>query len=254
MHRTRSVIPLLFLAPAFAQNAAFEVADVKPNQSGEVRMAIDIQPGGRVTMRNVPMKVLIVFAYRLRPEAVASGPSWIDTERYDIIAKAPETSKPDDVRVMMRTLLADQFKLAVHAEQRPMPAYALLPGKSGSRLQPSDPALLSGQRCVPGEAAPGQRRVECKHVTAGFLADYLQELAPRDFTVPVVDQTGLTGVYDFKLEWMPRARPSAADGAAPDPSVEAGPSIFDAVEVQLGLKLESRKLPLPVIVVDHIER
>src|ERR1700682_1126708 len=108
---------LLFLSamPAFTQAQvappAFEVADVKVNKSGEVRMAIDIQPGGRVTMRNVPMKVLIVVAYHLRPERLAGGPAWLESERFDVVAKAPETASPDDVRRMVQNLLAERFKL-----------------------------------------------------------------------------------------------------------------------------------------------
>jgi len=249
---------LFFLSsiPAFTQTPAFEVADVKVNKSGELRMAIDLQPGGRLTMRNVPMKVLIVFAFHLRPEALAGGPPWLDSERFDVVAKAPETAPPDDVRRMVQTLLAERFKLVVHTEQKLMPAWALVLGKSRPKLQPSQTALLSAQRCVPGEGPPDQRHVECRHVTVAFLADYLQELAPRDFTVPVVDQTGLQGAYDFKLDWTPRptAVPPAGDAPAAAPPAEDGPTIFDAVEVQLGLKLESRKLPLPIIVVDHVER
>jgi uncharacterized protein (TIGR03435 family) len=256
---------LLFLSStaAFTQTQAappaFEVADVKVNKSGELRMAIDIQPGGRVTMRNVPMKVLIVFAYHLRPEALAGGPKWLESERFDVVAKAPETASPDDVRRMAQTLLAERFKLVVHKEQKIMPAYALVLGKFGPKLQPSETDLLSGQRCVPGQGQPDQRHVECRHITLALLADYLQELAPRDFMVPVVDQTGLKGAYDFKLDWTPTASPTAAAPSAENapataPPVEAGPTIFDAVQLQLGLKLESKRLPLPIIVVDHVER
>ena len=232
----------LWVAAAVAQAPAFEVADVKSNRSGEARMAVDLQPGGRLTMRNVPLKVMIVFAYHLRPEAL-DGPDWLGSERFDVVAKAPERASQDDVRRMMQTLLAERFHLAVHTEQRLSAAFVLTAAKSGAKLQASDAALLSGQRCVPGQGAPEQRHVECKHVTAAFLADYVQELAPRDFPVPVVDQTGLTGVYDFKLDWTP----STADGDG------TGPTIVDAVR-RLGLEVERKRMPLPVIVVDRVER
>src|ERR1700676_1539720 len=172
----RSAPSILFLSviPAFTKTQvappAFEVADVKVNKSGELRMAIDVQPGGRVIMRNVPMKVLIVFAYHLRPEALAGGPPWLESERFDVVAKAPQSASPDDVRRMAQTLLAERFKLAVHTEQKIMPAYALVVGKLGPKLQPSATELLSGQRCVPGQGQPDQRHVECRHLTLALLA------------------------------------------------------------------------------------
>jgi uncharacterized protein (TIGR03435 family) len=258
MQRATAVLFLLCLrALPQAPPLAFEVAEVKPNKSGEVRLAVDLQPGGRLVMHNVPMKVMIMFAYHLRPEAV-SGPPWLESERFDLVAKAPETASPNDLRRMLQTLLGERFKLAVHTESKLMPAYALVLGKSGPKLQASDSARLREQRCVPGQSQPGQRHVDCKHITLPLLADYLQELAPRDFTVPVVDQTGLIGAFDFKLDWTPSARPSATaaadDAPASAASAESGPSIFDAVEVQLGLRLERKKLPLPVVVVDRVER
>jgi uncharacterized protein (TIGR03435 family) len=226
------------------------VAAVQPNKSGDARMSVDLQPGGRLNMRNVPMRVLIMFAYHLRADAVTEGPNWLDSERFDVVAKAPEKGKPDDIRLMMQTLLGERFQLAVHTGQKLLPAYALVVGKSGSKLRPSsEAAVLSGVRCAPGAGQAGQKHVECSHVTTAFLADYLQELAPRDFPIPIVDQTELKGAYDFQLDWMPSA--ASATAIASD---DAGPNIFDAVATQLGLKLESRKLPLPVIVIDHVER
>src|ERR1041385_6222253 len=125
----RFLLLLLSSCCTFAQAPAFEVADVKVNQSGEARMAIDLQPGGKLVMRNVPMKVMIVFAYHVRPEAL-TGPAWMDTARYDVVAKASEKASQDEVRRMTQTLLAERFKLAIHTEQRPMAAYAMTVGKS----------------------------------------------------------------------------------------------------------------------------
>jgi uncharacterized protein (TIGR03435 family) len=232
---------------AQAQTAplSFEVAAVTANKSGELRMSVDLQPGGKLSMHNVPMKVLIMFAYHLRPDALSGGPAWIESDRYDVVAKAPEKAPQDDIRRMLQTLLAERFKLAVHTDQKVMSAFALVVGKSGPKLQPSETAILSAQRCTPADGAPGQRHIECRHITTAVLADYLQELAPRDFPVPVVDQTNLKGAWDFKLDWVPTT-PGSAD--------DAGPTIFDAVAIQLGLKLESRKLPLPVIVIDGVDR
>ncbi len=235
---------LLVSGPLFAQG--FEVAAVTANKSGELRMSVDLQPGGKLIMHNVPMKVLIMFAYHLRADALSGGPGWIESDRYDVVAKAPEKAPQDDIRRMLQALLAERFHLAVHTDQKVMPAFALIVGKSGPKLQPSDTAILSAQRCTPADGAPGQRHIECRHLTSAVLADYLQELAPRDFPVPVVDQTELKGAYDFKLDWVPTTAAAQLD--------DSGPTIFDAVAIQLGLKLESRKLPLPVIVIDRVDR
>jgi uncharacterized protein (TIGR03435 family) len=252
----RNAATLMFLSsiPALSQNqiapASFEVADVKVNQSGEPRMAVDFLPGGRLSMRNVPMKVMIIMAYRVRPDAVTGGPSWLESDRFDVVAKALQTTSPDELRLMLRTLLAERFKLAIHTDQKIMPAYALVLGKTGPKLQTSDAGLLTDRRCGPGEGEAGQKHVACQHMTMAVLADTLQEIAPRDVAMPVVDQTGLPGSYNFKLDWAPAVR--AAAGASPE--APAGPTLFDALETQIGLKLESKKLPLSVIVIDRVER
>jgi uncharacterized protein (TIGR03435 family) len=251
-----ATVVLLFLSsiPAFSQSQtappSFEVADVKVNKSGEARMAVDFLPGGRLSMRNVPMKVMIMLAYHARPDAVTGGPDWLGSDRFDIVAKALQTTSQDDFRRMLQTLLAERFKPAVHKDQKIMPAYALVLGKTGPKLQPSEAALLTEQRCGPGEGSAGRKHVDCRHITMAALADTLQEIAPRDIDMPVVDQTGLPGAYNFKLDWTPAVR--AAAGASPDAA--AGPTLFEAVEAQLGLKLENRKLPLPVIVIDQVDR
>jgi uncharacterized protein (TIGR03435 family) len=254
------VLLLLSCMPGFSQTKpalTFEVADVKANHSGEGRMLIDIQPGGRVTMRNVPMKVLIALAYHVRPEGLAGGPAWMESERFDVVAKAPQTASSDDVRLMVQSLLAERFKLVTHTEQMVRSAFALGVGKMGPKLQPSEMTAVSATRCVPVGGQPDQKHMECRQITMGVLADYLQEMAPLDFPEPVVDQTGLKGAYNFKLDWMP-TKPTAAapvaDDSATAPPAQAGPSIFDAVEVQLGLRLERKRLPLPVIVVDSVLR
>ena len=251
-----AAIALWFLSSSwsFGQGQAgqpsFEVADVKVNKSGEARMAVDFQPGGKLSMRNVPMKIMIAMAYHVRPDAVTGGPGWMESDRFDVVAKALQTTSPDELRLMLRTLLAERFKLAIHTDQKMLPAYALLLAKTGPKLQTSEAGLLTDQRCGPGEGAADQKHVACQHMTMAVLADTLQEIAPRDLAVPVVDQTGLPGSYNFKLDWTPAVR--AAPGTVAE--APASPTLFEAVETQLGLKLESKKLPLPIIVVDAVER
>jgi uncharacterized protein (TIGR03435 family) len=252
--KSASAILLLLSAPVFCQppttSLSFEVADVKINRSGETRMAVDFQGGGKLSMRNVPIKVLILFAYHVRAEGVEGWPNWFESDRFDVVAKAAQTTPPDDLRRMLQALLAERFKLLVHTDQKVMPAFALALGKSGPKLQPSEPAILMEQRCDPSAGPSGLKHVACHHLTMAVLADTLQELSPRDFDVPVIDQTGLKGAYDFNLDWAPPSRPGAE--ASSDPA--AGIAIFGAVEAQLGLKLERKKLPLPIIVIDHVER
>ena len=237
--------------------ASFEVADVKINKSGEVRMAVDMAPGGKLTMHNVPMRVMLMLAYHVRADALTNGPAWLGSDRFDVVAKATQTASPDEMRRMLQTLLADRFKLIVHTEEKVMPAFALLIG-AGAKLAPSGAGLLSEQGCRPGEGVSGQRHMVCSHTAMPLLADSLQEMSPTDFPVPVVDQTGLSGAYDFKLDWTPAPRVATGIAASATPATSPEPlpgmTLFDAVRSQLGLKLESRKLPLPVIVIDRLER
>jgi len=245
---------VLSTMPAFAQEKAapsFEAADVKVNKSGETRIAVDFQGGGRFIAHNVPMKILVALAYHVRPDVLKGGPGWLESDRFDIVAKASQTTPSDELRRMLQTLLVERFKLAVHTEQRIMPAYGLVTAKSGPKLQASENAMLSEQRCGPAVGEPGEKHVVCRHVTMALLADILQEIAPRDLDVPVVDQTGIEGAFDLKLDWTPAAR-LAGDTAPTDPL--PGPTLFEAVEAQLGLRLESRRLPLPVIVIDGVQR
>jgi uncharacterized protein (TIGR03435 family) len=240
--------------PVFGQkqttSSSFEAAAVKANKSGEIRMAVDFQAGGRFSATNVPLKILIGLAYHVRPEAVTGGPVWLGSDRFDIVAKALQTTPPDEIRRMLQTLLGERFKLELHTDQKILPAYALLPRRTGPKLQPSEPGLLTEQRCRPGDAIAGQRHVVCDHMTMALFADTLQELAPREIDAPVVDQTRVQGTYTFNLAWAPATPAGPANPTDPP----AGPTLFEALDSQLGLKLESKKLPRPVIVVDRVER
>jgi uncharacterized protein (TIGR03435 family) len=246
-------------ALAQAPPPSFEVADVKINKSGEVRMTVDMQPGGKLIMHNVPMRVMLALAYHVRPDAMTNEPAWLGSDRFDVIAKAPQTASPDQMRQMLKTLLAERFKLAVHMDEKVMPAFALIVAKSGSKMEGTEGAPLSEQGCRPGEGVPGQRHMVCKHTSMPLLADSLQEMSPADFPAAVVDQTGLTGAFNFKLDWTPTLRAptgTAASATAPAtlPEPMAGPALFDAVESQLGLKIERRRVPVAVISIDRIER
>lgn len=202
----------------------FEVASVKPNDSGTGHSDVDVD-GNLLRMKNVTLKACIVWAFRLS-DAEVYGPSWLDSERFDITAKT-EFGKPQPS--MLQAVLAERFKLATHLETKELTVYELVVAKNGPKLKKADP----------GEDDMTSRRGQLKatRVSMRALARFLA--GPNRLSRPVVDKTGLDGVFDFTLQWTT------------DPE---GPSIFAALQEQLGLKLEAKKGPVEVLVVDHAEK
>jgi bla regulator protein blaR1 len=258
---------------------SFEVASVKRNRASDGRVSLGFQPGGRMTATGVTLKMLIGTAYGagqpLGNSQIIGGPDWLDRDRFDIVAKADGDVVPGPngpLPLMIQSLLADRFKLAVHNETREMPIYALVmarsDGKRGPQLNPSavDCAAMRGRGGPPPTPAPGERlpcamRISPGNLTGGGMA--MAQLASALGRMPAVnriveDRTGLTGGFDFDLTWTPDQAqlppggpPPGAPPLAPiDPN---GPSLFAAVQEQLGLKLESTRGPVPVIVIDRAE-
>jgi uncharacterized protein (TIGR03435 family) len=245
-----ALMPCAGFGQSVSPRPEFEVADVKVNNSGQPGVQGGFLPGGQISVRNIPMRELIVQAYKAG--GVAGGPNWLDAERFDIVAKAPPNTSEDTLRLMLQTLLAERFKLAIHQEQRSTAVFALVAAKRGFKLQA---AGGSGRpKCSPGQGAEGLNHTVCTNFTMADLAAALPtRIAPSFIDRPVVDLTGLKGAYDIKLDWVPRPIVgNAADGPTAD--VAAGATVFDALDKQLGLKLVERKLPMPVIVIDRIER
>ena len=257
--------PLAFQAqsPATpAGSAAFEVASLKPDKSSDPRvLELDILPSGVFTARNVPLRQLILLAYDIRGTQLSGGPSWIGSDRFDIDAKADGGLKPGAAPPQLRQLLVERFNFKFHKETREVPIYALVlarsDGKLGPALRPSvtDHCAEGSARAQSGQPTPppqpAQRpgcvmRGGAGTLTAGSMP--VSTLAGR--LVPLVnrfveDRTGLRGVFDFDLAWTPD------ETVATDLS---GPSIFTALQEQLGLKLESTKGPVEVLVIDSVER
>jgi uncharacterized protein (TIGR03435 family) len=266
-----------------ANSPAFEVASIKANTSGERRVGIGIQPGGRFTATNVPLRVLIRNAYQVQDTQLVGGPDWIDSARFDIAAKAegdvpptPPGGPPGPMQLMLRTLLVERFKLAVHHETRELPVYALVfarsDGKLGPQLHPASvdcEALRATGRdrgAPPPFPQPGERPTCGMRLGPGQMAGGGYPLSQLATTLSsfvqrvVVDRTGLAGNFDFDLTWSPdqfqgggplgplpgSERPVGSDSSAP--------SIFTALEEQLGLKLASQKGPVDVLVIDRVER
>ena len=262
----------LALAAQDAGNPTFEVASVKPNKSGDGRVSMLSQPGGRFTATNVTLQMLISTAYGtaqpLPAFQMVGGPAWIRSDRFDIVAKAPGDTPPGPNRqssLMLRTLLKERFGLVVHSEARELPVYVLRMAradrKPGPRLKPAAAdcaAIMAGGRGEPDRLPCGIR------LTPGNLAGGGSSMAQFAFAIsrfvnrPVLDQTELSGNYDFDLQWTPEQMPAAAPpgppGAPPLPPIDPnGPSVFTAVQEQLGLKLESTKGPVDVLVIDRAE-
>ena len=251
----------------------FEVASIKPAGGDEHRVMIQIQPGGGLRTSGTPLKMLLTFAYDVREFQISGGAGWINTERYDIMAKsgdAPASDNPDDPRKMtdeqrrtmgeqmrerLRALLADRFQLSIHRETKEQPVYALVIGKTGSKLQESQ--MKAGDQGR-GMMRMGRGQLSAQGVTLDMLTGTLANQIGR----PVIDRTGLKGNYDFKLEWTPDPGQSGGPfGGAPPPGVDAppppdpnGPSVFTALQEQLGLRLESQKGPVEMIVIDRVEK
>jgi len=243
---------LLFCGWAVCQSAAppptFDVADVQVSKAGPADpLRAQILPGGRVDIRNAPMKLLITEAYSVGPDDLTGGPGWLSAERYDIVAKADPKTPEATLRVMLQTLLAERFKLVIYKEEKVKSVYALVVAKGGPKFEQSK--TEGAFSCSPGQGEPGMAHFVCHNLTMTMLAEALPRMASRWVDAPVVNLTELQGSYDLQLDW--NARPQGSDpAAATDPGLV---SMFDAIQ-KLGLKLESRKLALPIIVVDSVER
>lgn len=227
---------------------AFDIADVhvSPHVTNPY-MRGGVLRSGRYDIRTASMLDLISTAYSVDAAKVQGGPSWLDTDRFDIAAKAPSNTPPETVKVMLQTLLADRFKLKVHMDTKPMPVFVLSLGKGKPKLKESDGSSGAGCRGQQQNPSPGTIPyivVACHNRTMEQLAQDLRDMAGGYLNNPVVDQTGLKGSWDVEIKWTGRGQLALAG--------TDGISIFDAVDKQLGLKLEPQKVPIPVIAVDSV--
>ncbi len=201
--------------------------------------------GNRVTVSAQPVGGLIRVAYDVRNYQLAGGPNWVNDDAYDIAAKAEgdNTLSVDQVRKLLQALLADRFQLKLHRETREMPVYSLVVGKNGQKVQ----AGTGDQFHMNVTRRPGQTLIAVSKGSMAQLSATLSSQVGR----PVMDRTGLKGGYDFKLSFAPESLQADPNAAASD---STAPSIFTAVQEQLGLRLDSTKAPVEVLVIDHVER
>jgi len=222
---------------------AFEVATVKMGGPVEANGNININTGkvlnGVVTLSNATLSDCLKFAYSLTTDAQLAGPDWINQKvvRFEVTGKAPAQTPDDQLRLMLQALLKERFQLTMHTEQREISHYELVVGKNGPKLKESTVG--------PGEAT-GTARLD------GIRSNRMQMnklamLLSRMTRMPVFDKTGLTGFYQLDLRYANEVSPRPGENPA-------GPSVFTAVQEQLGLKLESKKGPVEVLVIDHAEK
>lgn len=244
----------------------FEVATIKPSVAEFHGTMIQAQPGGGLRVTGATLRTLLAYTYNVRDFQITGGPVWITSDRYDIVAKPEHSTGADNLSDALRqltaeqrkiyneqmgqrmqALLMDRFHLAIHRETKEQPMYAMVIGKSGSKLQASPEGVTGRVRMGRGEISGEGAQLQ---VFAATLANVVGR--------PVIDKTGLSGNFNFKLNWTPDpgtglGPPGPPPGADAAPASD-GPSIFTALQEQLGLRLESDKGPVEMIVIDRVER
>lgn len=259
------ILALTFVA--VAAKPSFEVTSVKPSAEGDVR-TFGPRPGGRFVSVDCTLKTVIARAYGVREDRISGAPEWTGSDGWNIEGKAaqgsippgewPDPARPDHpLSLMLQSLLEDRFQLKVRRETREVPVYELFVAKSGIRMK-----ATAGQEFVGGNVPRGTMRMNPaigylagNGIAVAKLAGLLSE--PGVLGRPVIDKTGLTGSYDFTLEWAPGPELGPVRPDVPHLSAEAEASrssIFAALQEQLGLKVESTKGPVAVVVVEHVEK
>jgi len=265
------LVRVVLILACCASAQEFEVASIKPAAPDERRMFIGPGPGGGISVTNMTLKQMIQNAWHIMPFQISGGPAWIDSARYNVVAKPEKKPAPEENMRMLQALLKDRFQLVIHSETKEMPVYALVlarkDGKLGENLTESKeggctvpdpnqppPLLRPGGKLGCGGAIMSQHAMNGVSVPMTQLARSLSLLVGRT----VIDKTGLTAKYDYTVEFTPDesvALPTAP-GVPPvaAPADSSKPTLFTALQEQLGLKLESQKGPVEVFVVDRAEK
>jgi uncharacterized protein (TIGR03435 family) len=232
----------------------FEVSTIKPSKPDE-RFSLLVNRSGLLNTTDTSVSDLIKFAYDLHPRQIKGGPPWLETEKYDVTGKPDVAGIPSikQLKVMVQKLLAERFQLAFHREQKELSVYAITVAKSSPKLTKNE----SNPDGLPGFAGGGPRGLLVRNAT---IAEFATMMQANILEQPVVDQTGLAAArWDFTLKWTPDASQSQLGGPAPNApppadNPEAPPDLFTAFQQQLGLKLESTKASVDVLVVDRLEK
>jgi len=251
----RLMLFLISLIPATGPQKpalSFDVASIKPNNSGGRNSVVLPRPGGGFTATNVTMMQLMRFGFSIQEFQVSGQlPNWFNIERFDIEARADVQGEPraEVWQPMLQALLADRFKLAFHKEVRAMPAYDLIVSKNGHKLQRVEPG-----ECLPPPAGMcGTFRASTSQIIGDRVSmEAFATRLTRSMGRTVVDKTKVEGVFNLLLQWTPDPQPGVQVDAPPPDG--GGPTIFTALQEQLGLRLEATKNPVEVYVIDRVER
>jgi len=244
--------PKLMVADA---NPAFEVSTIKPAKPEE-RFSLLVNRSGMLNTTATSLSDLIKFAYDLHPRQITGGPVWLESEKYDITAKPDTPGLPSgkQLKAMVQKLLADRFQLTFHRDKKELSVYAITVAKTGAKMTKNE----SNPNGLPGFGGGPRGRLGVRNAT---MAEFASMLQANILERPVVDQTGLaSGRYDFTLTWTPDPSQSQIGGPALNPppptenAADAPPDLFLAFQQQLGLKLESTKAPVDVLVIDRVEK
>lgn len=263
---------------ALLASAVFEVASIhpdKPSADGRISIKIGFSPNGTFSASGIPLKKLLSLAYGVDESQVIGGPGWLASDRYTLEAKADSTIQGQLPKLnnaqrkllaqhMLQALFADRLKLTVHQETKEVPILALVVGKNGLKIHESTPGdtYPNGMKGPDGQGHGGMMRFDGGKITAqGISLDGLANLLTEQLHNMVQNKTGLKGNYDFSLEFAPDEHdgPMPGPGGGGEPgggtaTDSQAPSIYTAIQEQLGLKLESQKGPIPVYVIDHVEK
>jgi uncharacterized protein (TIGR03435 family) len=248
---------------------AFDVVSIKPNKSGGGMIRVMNRPDG-YSASNISLKMLIQAAYGIREDLISGAPGWAESARYDIDAKvdgadieALKKLSPEQRRLILQPLLADRFKLKVHTETKQLPVYELVVAKGGSKLKEATvgDTYANGIKGPDGVGRGGMVRMGRGQLTAqGVPMSSVVSMLSQQLHRTVIDKTGLAGKYDLELNWTPDegegVGPPPPGGGQPHgdaPTEGSGPSIFTAIQEQLGLRLQSAKGPVDTLVIDHVE-
>jgi uncharacterized protein (TIGR03435 family) len=254
------VLVLLLSATLLGQSnvteARFEAVAIRHNPTERDGGGAILRPGGRWEATNLPVRTLIAIAFEVQSNRVLGGPDWLPVERYDISAVGKAEPTPEEFRQMLQALLRDRFRLSARVEKRDLPIYQLVVARGdrqlGAGIRPArvDCDDLEAAKNAFATVAASGGRIPCGitfgqrgYVVGGSRVSVLEPMLTGASGRPVLDRTGLTGLYDIDLEW------TQAEGQKPD-----GVSIFTAVQEQLGLRLEPSTAPLDVVIVERVER